>query len=31
VKSATVLRNAATGWLFSKNLMARTDARLPKM
>jgi hypothetical protein len=30
-KSATVLRKAATGWLFSKNLTARIEARLPKM
>ena len=30
-KSATVLRNAATGWLFSKNLTERIAARLPKM
>ena len=29
-KSATVLRKAATGWLFSKNLTARIAARLPK-
>jgi len=31
VKSATVLRKAATGWVFSKNLTASTEARLPKM
>jgi len=30
-KRATVLRNAATGWLFSKNFTARIAARLPKM
>jgi hypothetical protein len=30
-KIATVLRNAATGWPFSKNLTARIDARLPKI
>ncbi len=30
-KSATVLRKAATGWDFSKNLTARIEARLPKM
>jgi hypothetical protein len=30
-KIATVLRKAATGWPFSKNLTARIAARLPKM
>src|SRR5207249_4962535 len=28
---AAVLRKAATGWPFSKNLTARIEARLPKM
>ena len=31
VNSAIVLSNAATGWLFSKNLTDKIAAKLPKM